>query len=335
LTIQELVNEFLTSKDSLRESGEIGAVHFGDLKKTCGRLVKQFGLGRLVIDVAPRDFEKLRTVFTNQWSPVTVKNEMQRVRSVFKYGYEAGLIERPVRFGPGFRSPSQKTLRTARAKKGLRLFEAEQIHAMLRETGVQLRAMILLAINAGFGNTDVAKLPRAALDLKRGWLEFPRPKTGIERRCPLWPETVDAIHAAIKCRPEPKDSSDAGLLFLTIRGRSWAKESPDNPISKETAKLLKTLKIKRPGLSFYSLRHGFQTIGGEVKDREAVSVMMGHAPHVNDMAAVYRERISDERRLAVTNHIREWLFGKARDMKKATPRKVKQRPPPRQRVARG
>jgi integrase len=310
LTIQDLVNEFLASKDSLKDSGEIGTVYFDELKKTCGRIVEQFGLRRLVVDVLPRDFEKLRAEFANKWSPVTVKNELQRVRSVFKYGYDAGLIDRPVRFGPGFKSPSQKSLRLARAKKGLRLFDAKQIHAMLRRASVQMKAMILLAINAGFGNRDVAMLPMSAIDFKRRWVEFPRPKTGIERRCPLWPETVAALREAIKNRPEPKNEADAGLVFITVFGHGWAKNTPDNPISKETAKLLATLKIKRPGLSFYSLRHGFQTIGGEAKDREAVSVIMGHAPHVNDMSAVYREGISDERRLAVTDHIRAWLFGR-------------------------
>ena len=29
---------------------------------------------------------------------------MQRVRSVFKYGYDAALIDKPVRYGPTFKS---------------------------------------------------------------------------------------------------------------------------------------------------------------------------------------------------------------------------------------
>ena len=34
---------------------------------------------------------------------------------------------------------------------------------------------------------------------------------------------------------------------------------------------------------------------------------MGHAR--DDMASVYRERISDERLKAVSDHVRKWLFG--------------------------
>jgi integrase len=58
--------------------------------------------------------------------------------------------------------------------------------------------------------------------------------------------------------------------------------------------------------SFDALRHTFETIGGEAKDQVAVDHIMGHAR--DDMASVYRERISDERLKTVTDHVRKWLF---------------------------
>jgi hypothetical protein len=45
--------------------------------------------------------------------------------------------------------------------------------------------MMLLGLNAGFGNNDCAALPISALDLDAGSVDFPRPKTGIARRAPL------------------------------------------------------------------------------------------------------------------------------------------------------
>ena len=59
--------------------------------------------------------------------------------------------------------------------------------------------------------------------------------------------------------------------------------------------------------NFYALRHTFETIGGEAKDQIAVDHIMGHAR--DDMASVYRERISDERLKAVSEHVRKWAFG--------------------------
>ena len=43
---------------------------------------------------------------------------------------------------------------------------------------------------------------------------------------------------------------------------------------------------------------------------------MGHSPAANDMAAVYRQRVTDERLKAVTDHVRKWLFAKANDKTK-------------------
>src|SRR5262249_58506786 len=109
-------------------------------------------------------------------------------------------------------------------------------------------------------------------------------------------------------RPTPKREEDAGLVFISQRGNSWHKETRDNPIAKETAKLLKRLGINgRSGLNFYTLRHVFRTVADEAKDQPAADFLMGHeSPH---MSTVYREKISDERLKAVVNHVRAWLFG--------------------------
>jgi integrase len=161
-------------------------------------------------------------------------------------------------------------------------------------------------VNAAFGNADVGTLPLSALDLKNGWVDYPRPKTGVPRRVPLWPETVAAIREALKRRPTPKLEADAGLVFVTKKLGRFAKLDNDNPVTKETSKLLKQLKLHRPGLNFYALRHVFETIGGESRDQAAVDAVMGHAR--DDMASVYRERISDERLKAVTETVRRWLW---------------------------
>src|SRR5215470_10000031 len=83
--------------------------------------------------------------------------------------------------------PSKKVLRLARNERGTKMFEEAEVRALLAEAGVQLKAMILLGVNCGFGNADVGTLPLSALDLNSGWVSYPRPKTGVTRRCWLWP----------------------------------------------------------------------------------------------------------------------------------------------------
>lgn len=313
LDVRGLVNAFLTSKENLVKSGELTARTFADYHSTCERIVTAFGKYRLVTDLASDDFEALRASLGKTWGPVAVGNEINRVRVVFKYAYDSGLIDRPVRYGPGFKRPSKKTLRLDRHAKGERFLEAAQLRKVIDAAPVPLKAMILLGLNCGFGNADVGTLSLSSLDLSGRWVAFPRPKTGVARRAPLWAETVAALKQAIAERPTPKDEAHAGLVFVTKYGLSWNKDTRDNPVSKEFAKLLKELKLHRKGLGFYLLRHVFETVGGEAKDQVAVNAIMGHADA--SMAAVYRERISDERLKAVTTHVRKWLFPRAKKAK--------------------
>jgi integrase len=310
LTLRNLANRFLTAKRHLLETRELSQRSFDDYHATCERIVTTFGRERLVVDLAADDFDKLRSKVAKTWGPVALGNEISRVRTLFKYGFDAGLIDTPVRFGPHFKRPSKMVLRKARHEKGPRMFEPAEIRALLNIASPGFQAMILLGINCGFGNADVGMLPLTSLDLKGGWVTYPRPKTGVNRRCPLWLETVKALKVAIAGRPNPKDSVDAGLLFLTKYGHRWAKKTCDNPVTKEMRKLLDGINLKRPGLGFYGLRHSFETIGGEARDQAAVDAIMGHAPHGNDMSAVYRERMTDERLQRVSDHVRKWLFGR-------------------------
>jgi integrase len=214
------------------------------------------------------------------------------------------------------------------------MFERDEIRKMLDKAGTQLRAMILLGVNCGLGNTDCGSLRVTHLDLDGGWLNFPRPKTGIDRRCKLWPETVDAIKMVLAERRVPKDLANEHLVFITKHGAPWTKVRTiqqkdgtlkvmsDDAVSKETKKVLKALHINGKR-NFYALRHTFETIAGDSRDQVAVNAIMGHVD--NSMAGVYRERIHDDRLAAVAAHVRQWLFGKT-TTKSSGKRKAARRP---------
>lgn len=324
LTVTDLCNRFLTAKMRQREAGEISARMFelvskaedkivatGEYPSTTDTLIAAFGGSRLVDDLAADDFEALRDAMAKQWGPVRLGNEIQKVRTVFKYAFEAGLIDKPARYGPQFKKPSAGVLRRHRAKNGEKMLEADQLRNLIDTASVPLKAMLLLGINAGFGNHDIATLPLAALDLDGGWVDYPRPKTGIKRRCSLWPETVEALRAAIDERPEPRQEHAAGLVFTTTRGRQWLSRGIANPVGMATRDLMKTAGIHRRGIGFYALRHVFRTVADGSRDQIAVNHIMGHAD--SSMAATYRERIEDSRLRAVAAHVRQWLYGKPGD----------------------
>jgi integrase len=308
-TIANLCNYFLTFKQNMLDSGELMKRSFDLYHSTCSRLVKSFGKQRPVDDLTTDDFQHYRTWGTKQWGPVFLGNEIQRIRTVFKYGYDAGLIDKPVRFGPGFKKPSAKTIRQSRLNRGLRMFEREELLAILQEAVGNSQAMVLLGINCGLGNTDLALMPIKALDLKTGWLNYPRQKTAIQRRIPLWPETLNTLKTVLAARPKPNNTDDKELVFIGRRGESYIGKHRGYRVHQEFKRLLEKAKLTRPGLSFYALRHTFQTIAEGSRDLTAVQAIMGHAPASSDMAAIYRERVDDARLQAVVDHVHKWLFG--------------------------
>jgi integrase len=171
-----------------------------------------------VADLDPDDFAALRNKMAKKWGPVTLGNVIQRIRVVFKFAADDGLIDRPLRYGQSFKGPSRKVVRIDRARKGPKLFTPEEICRLLGAAGAQLKAMILLGINGGLGNADCGQLPLSAVNLDTSIIDFPRPKTGIPCRCPLWQETIQAIKEVLAKRPTPKSEEDAGLVFITKYG---------------------------------------------------------------------------------------------------------------------
>jgi integrase len=339
LTVADLCNRFLTAKLLKQKSSEITSRTYRDYKEVTDLLVAAFGKTRLVDDLAADDFEQLRATMAERWGPVRLGNGITRVKTVFKFGTDNGLTEKAVRYGSEFKKPDKAVLRRHRATNGAKMLEAAELRSLLdaltgkkSETGrtdeesgkpetitltpnLVLRAMILLALNAGFGNIDCARLPMSAVDLDTSWIDFPRPKTGIARRCPLWPETVQAIQTALLQRPEPASEDYAGFVFLTCRGTPWIHFTAEgNRIDNVTIQftlLLKKLGLHRSGIGFYALRHVFETIAGDSRDQVAVDVVMGHSDP--SMGGHYRERIEDSRLRAVAEHVRTWLFGQAPD----------------------
>ena len=96
------------------------------------------------------------------------------------------------------------------------------------------------------------------MNLKTGWLTYPRPKTGIERRIPLWPETVEAIRAANSAAAPPKGLRTQCLVFIGRRGEPYLADNGYR-VAGEFVRVLTAAKIELKG-GFYGLRHTFQTV---------------------------------------------------------------------------
>jgi integrase len=220
LTVRELANHWLTSKQALLDSGELAKRTMVNYKNLTDLIVPVLGPDRLVGDLAPEDFRKLRSAMAKRWGPVRMNITITYVRGIFIFAFENGFIEKPVRFGTEFQRPTAKTLRKARNENGPRMFTPEQLRSMLEAANPVQKVIVLLAINTAMGNSDLARLPISAIDLENGWVNFARGKTGIDRKIPLWPETVAAIKEWLAVRPKAKPGS-AKYLLISSQGRAY------------------------------------------------------------------------------------------------------------------
>ena len=150
----------------------------------------------MVGDLTPNDFLKFRQQLATHGltgkrglGVHALNRAITVIRGMFKHVYELDLIDRQIKYGKTFERPSanlkRKARRVAEIENGKRLFKAVEIQNILKNTDDSLRAVILLGINGGFGNTDCARLSIKAVDLDNKVVEFDRPKTGIERTIPL------------------------------------------------------------------------------------------------------------------------------------------------------
>ncbi len=323
LTVQELVNHFLTAKEQQRDAGDISPRSFADYVATGKRVAAAFGIKRLVDDLDATDFQALRARFAKQWGPHRLGGEVQRVRTLFKYGLDVGLYDRPVRIGPTFKRPAARIMRAHRQKSGEKMIEAAELRRIIDTATIPLKAMILLGLNCGYGNSDCGSLPLSAIDLKRGWVDYP----GRKQR---WSDAARCGRKRLRL-----------YRLRSMNGRSRRTESMGSCcLSRELASRgQKRRLIRRSQRNFASCwiqstgrrrrkrprpatKRRPKCIGGELGfihygmfSRLSAAVAAIKSLSISSWATLdlawrrrISERIDDERLQAVVDHVHGWLF---------------------------
>jgi integrase len=299
VTVKQVCDSFLAYKEQEHLAGQIGERHVKDLYAAALLLADVIGRDRVVQSLTPQDFHKLRIAIVGKHSPTIAKNLISRIKSIFGHAVKNLIIEKPVSYGTMFDPPSRDQIRKHRNRKTKMLWEPQQVRQLLEAANPTMRAMIYLGINCGVDCSDLCNLPKAAVNLKTGWLDFPRAKTGIERRVKLWPETVRAIREYLDVRPAVESRTLSPLLFVTVHLNQWT----TNAIVHEFAKLRDHCEIDQG--TFIWFRKTVQTIGENEGDSIAVKAVMGHVD--DSISSHYRQGVDPKRVIRVTEIVRDWL----------------------------
>ena len=94
-----------------------------------------------------------------------------------------------------------------------KVFTFEEVRTLWASASNRMRCYMALALNCGFGQQDISDLKASDINLKDGYIERSRSKTGIQSRHALWPITADLL----KQEMQP-DAWDDDRIFLTAKG---------------------------------------------------------------------------------------------------------------------
>ena len=270
-TVVGMVTGFLDSKQNKVDRGDLSPRTLNQYVIAGRWLVDGIGRHRLIETIGPADFTKLRNSFPANWGTVFSDARIMHVRTMFKWAYDNDVIDRPVKYGSDWSKTPKKRVRLEQQAKQGKEFTKKETLALLEAAQPQIKAMILLGLNAGYGNLDCARL--RTTDVKGVWLDVPRGKTGQKRRCWLWQETRDALKAVMR------EHDGEEPLFKTAAGNLWVDEDTGrNNLTKEFLKLRKRTDCNRKGVGFYSFRHMTETIASDapVKNvQPVIDLIMG------------------------------------------------------------
>lgn len=285
--------------------------------------VMELGRAKLVADLAPADFRRVRAGWAKRFGPHRLRQFIGCIKAMFRWAHKPPLRLPEPDYGDEFNEPRRIEVRRHEKKMrdthGARIFTADDVAKLVKAANVNFRAMILLALNGGLGSTDLADMPLTVLKLDAGFLDYARRKTGVDRRIPLWPETVEALRAVmadraklletLKVRGRTIDPKATGLVFVTMFGRPYLVRrggKKSNQIVTVFNELCARTDLKRHFRGLYSLRRTFRTVADELGDARAADKIMGHSGS-RDMGGVYVVHLDDARLSKLTEHVRSRL----------------------------
>jgi integrase len=165
----------------------------------------------------------------------------------------------------------------------IRVFGSDDVKVLLAAASLTMRLYLLLCLNCGFTQSDIAKLKQCELDLDQGYIIRTRTKTARFDDVPtvsykLWGETLALL--------EQHRSTDPDLALLNENGkplrREWigtdGKVKRTNNIRTAYARLTGKLKIK-PSKPLQLLRKtGATLLVSNPQYRHCDVLYLGHAP---------------------------------------------------------
>lgn len=321
-TFYAVLNRWILDRRDEADRGNLASSTFYEYKLCAKRLDAEIGEW-LVDEWGPDQTVTLHRALEDKYGEQTARRILATLITACHHAMDRKWIAHRITLG---RVAGKLSARPKSSMKW-KLYTPEEIRRILvaaaadaastkgpsRTTGEQLQAMILMALNGGYGAKELSDLPRAVVDLDNAVIDHNRGKTGAQHMVTLWPETVAALRKVFAQRPGDD------LVFRTREGRPWCRRdkkfgkggklagsiNADN-VAWRFNRLVKPLGLKGArGSSFYKLRHLHSTTAEECGDIHATFCLLGHALPGSKGNYV---KITVDRMRKVTDALRERLI---------------------------
>lgn len=298
LTVGDMVNKYLEHAENRVHSSELAPRTWLDSKRAGVLLVSSLGRHTTVESLTPNDFARLRSELAKRVALSTVLITIQRCRVFFAWALKNNHIRAKANFGSGFDKPTAMSLEREKQERPVRFYSIEDLTTLYKAATPQMRCLMLLGLNGGFGNKDIGTME--AKHIQDGWIRFTRSKNQVDRECPLWVETIQAIEGT-------RQSGSGKLVFLSPTGESWHKGESNSHLIVAFKQLNEECGVYKHGRGFYALRHNFRTIANGLNDERGTARIFGHQK--KSMADAYIHGCFDPERLkTIVEHVRKWCL---------------------------
>lgn len=289
MTIKLLIDIFSKYQFARVKANAITARHYNDQIGSLKKLMTFLGPSVRVKDISTMDLQNYQYELQKQYGPGHRLNlHISNLKTLFHWAKKNDILKQIPNIDAVNRSKIVNRQR--------RIFAREEVNKLLEIANNQMKAMIFLGLNCGFGCTDCSELRWKDLDFDNSRVVLPRKKTGVPRNLPLWPETVKAL------KEVPRRGN---RVFYTAKGNRFVRDvikkdidgnerySTVNSISTKFSRIMKRAGIDVPkGTGFYTLRRTAATMAARSGDPFAVQRLLGHANLL--MATRYVQDVSKQ-----------------------------------------
>jgi hypothetical protein len=244
LPIGTIVDAYLTRRHTDTEAGELKPRTFAAMRTVLSEYRLALGDTTTLrsLEEDPRPIHAFIATLDVRYGFHAFNRLNRYLRSMWIWGAkpEIGLLERPFKWASlHTKKPIRqfrKQRRLERADGVFKTFEVDEVAALLKFASPFMRGVVSLGYFAGYGNTDISEFPKTVMKvyekdeaislhgrsdvIPAGWalLDFPRPKTEIDRAALVPPCVVAAIRA-VELLKRPVTKETRSLVFRTEGGK--------------------------------------------------------------------------------------------------------------------